>query len=211
LGYGDLSSYGATDLKSPNIDRLMDESLRFDQFYANCTVCSPTRAALLSGRYPDLVGVPGVIRQNLDNNWGFFDPNAITLPDMLNQADYHTAIIGKWHLGLDSPNLPNERGFDFFHGFLGDMMDDYYNHRRHGINYMRLGEKEIDPKGHATDLFTAWACDYIESRKNEKQPFFLYLAYNAPHTPIQASQEYLDRFPELVRKAQDLCRDDPFA
>jgi len=193
LGYGDLSNYGATDLKTPNIDSLVAAGMRFDNFYANCPVCSPTRASLLTGRYPDLVGVPGVIRTHLTNNWGYLAPHAVLLPKLLKPAGYHSAIIGKWHLGLESPNTPNERGFDHFHGFLGDMMDDYYHHRRHGINYMRLNHRVIDPKGHATDLFTHWAIDYIKERAKSDQPFFLYLAYNAPHTPIQPPQDWLNR------------------
>jgi len=193
LGYGDLSSYGATDLKSPNIDKLIAAGMRFDRFYANCPVCSPTRAALLTGRYPDLVGVPGVIRTHVTDNWGYLFPPAVLLPQMLKRAGYQTAIIGKWHLGLASPNTPNERGFDLFHGFLGDMMDDYYNHRRHGFNYMRLNDKEIGPEGHATDLFTQWAIDYLRDRSRQEQPFFLYLAYNAPHAPIQPLREWLER------------------
>jgi arylsulfatase A-like enzyme len=193
LGYGDLSSYGATDLKTPHIDSLMAAGMRFDNFYANCPVCSPTRAALLSGRYPDMVGVPGVIRTHITDNWGYLSSHAVLLPKLLKPAGYHAAIVGKWHLGLDSPNTPNERGFDHFHGFLGDMMDDYYNHRRHGNNYMRLDEKEIDPEGHATDLFTKWANDYIKDRTKSNRPFFLYLAYNAPHAPIQPPDEWLQR------------------
>ena len=191
LGYGDLSSYGATDLQTPNIDKLVASGIRLDNFYANCPVCSPTRAALLTGRYPDLVGVPGVIRTHIANNWGYLDPRAVLLPQLLKKADYHTAIVGKWHLGLSSPNKPNERGFDHFHGFLGDMMDDYHNHRRHGFNYMRLNEKEIDPEGHATDLFTQWSIDHIGQRAKSKQPFFLHLAYNAPHAPIQPPEDWL--------------------
>lgn len=196
LGYGDLSSYGATDLKTPNVDTLVKNGMRFDQAYANCPVCSPTRASLLTGRYPELVGVPGVIRTHATNNWGYLAPDAVLLPQILKKAGYHTAIVGKWHLGLSSPSTPIERGFDHFHGYLGDMMDDYYNHRRHGINYMRLGAKEIDPKGHATDLFTQWACDYINQRKEAQKPFFLYLAYNAPHTPIQPPKEWLQKVEE---------------
>ncbi len=206
LGYGDLSCYGATDLKTPHIDGLVAAGMRFDNFYANCPVCSPTRASLMTGRYPDLVGVPGVIRTHLADNWGYLLPQAVLLPQMLKRAGYHTALVGKWHLGLASPNTPNERGFDHFHGFLGDMMDDYYNHRRHGFNYMRLNDKEIDPEGHATDLFTQWAVDYLRSRgegvppskrgqdaRDANQPFFLYLAYSAPHAPIQPPPEGLDR------------------
>jgi arylsulfatase A-like enzyme len=193
LGYGDLSSYGAKDMRTPNVDELVSAGMRFDNFYANCPVCSPTRASLLTGRYPDLVGVPGVIRTHLRNNWGYLSPDAVLLPAVLKRMGYHTAIVGKWHLGLDSPNTPTERGFEHFHGFLGDMMDDYYTHRRHGINYMRLGDKEIDPKGHATDLFTLWAIEYIRERARSKNPFFLYLAYNAPHTPIQPPAEWVER------------------
>jgi arylsulfatase A-like enzyme len=193
LGYGDLSSYGAIDLQTPNIDSLMNAGMRFDRFYANCPVCSPTRAALLSGRYPDLVGVPGVIRTHPPDSWGYLDPEAVMLPEQLKLAGYHNAIIGKWHLGLESPNTPTERGFDFFHGFLGDMMDDYYDHRRHGRDYMRRNKDLIHPVGHATDLFSQWASDYIHGRKDQKDPFFLYLAYNAPHTPIQPPDSWYQR------------------
>lgn len=188
LGYGDLGCYGAKDLRTPHIDRLMSEGMRIDQFYANCPVCSPTRAALLTGRYPDIVGVPGVIRNEPGKTFGYLDPKAILLPKVLKSAGYHTAIIGKWHLGLQSPNTPNERGFDHFHGFLGDMMDDYFNHRRTGMNWMRLDEKEIDPVGHATDLFSDWSVDHITDRAGKNKPFFLYLAYNAPHVPIQSPE-----------------------
>ena len=193
LGYGDLSSYGASDLRTPHIDGLMSAGMRFDTFYANCPVCSPTRAALLTGRYQELVGVPGVIRTHAENSWGFLAPDAVLLPQQLAQAGYTSAIVGKWHLGLDTPNRPTERGFDFFHGFLGDMMDDYYTHRRHGINYMREDLDTIDPQGHATDLFTDWACTYLRGQAEGDRPFFLYLPYNAPHTPIQPPAEWLTK------------------
>ena len=180
LGYGDLSSYGSEDIESPRIDELMSQGIRFDQFYSNCTVCSPTRASLMTGRYPDIAGVPGVVRQNAPNSWGYLDPTALTLPDMLKTGGYDTAMIGKWHLGYESPNIPNDRGFDFFHGFLGDMMDDYYDHRRGGVNWMRKNRQAIDPEGHATELFSDWSIDYFESRKENPKPFFLYLPYNRP-------------------------------
>ena len=98
------------------------------------------------------------------------------LPRMLKNAGYHTAIVGKWNLGLESPNLPTERGFDFFHGFLGDMMEEYYTHLRHGRNYMRRNEEVIEPKGHATDLFTDWSIDYLKQRREDGRKFFLYRA-----------------------------------
>ncbi|MYF39398.1 MAG: sulfatase-like hydrolase/transferase [Rhodothermaceae bacterium] len=191
LGYGDLSSYGAEDLHSPALDSLAASGIRFTQFYANSPVCSPTRASLLSGRYPPLAGVPGVIRTHASNNWGNLAQDIELLPEKLRLRGYHTSMVGKWHLGLNAPQRPVDRGFDHFEGFLGDMMDDYYNHRRHGINYMRRGEEVINPEGHATDLFTDWAVHYIKSRTVSTAPFFLYLAYNAPHTPIQPPEEWV--------------------
>lgn len=199
LGYGDVSTYHDSDVATPNIDRLAAEGMTFTQMRANCTVCSPSRAALLTGRYADLVGVPGVIRTKPDNSWGYLKQGVPTLADELKKQGYATACIGKWHLGLESPNTPNQRGFDHFHGFLGDMMDSYITHRREGNNYMRLNDQEIDPKGHATELFTQFATDYLQSRSQAKdEPFFLYLAYNAPHFPIEPPPEYLD----AVKKAQ---------
>lgn len=193
LGYGDLSSYGAQDLKSPQIDKLLKRGMKFSNFYANCPVCSPTRAALMTGRYQDMVGVPGVIRTHPQNSWGYLAPSAVTLADVFQQAGYHTGMVGKWHLGLESPNIPNERGFEFFRGFLGDMMDDYYHHRRHDVNYMRFNQEVVDPQGHATDLFTEWTCDFLKQQAQADKPFFLYLAYNAPHTPIQPPADWLQK------------------
>ncbi|MDR1267948.1 MAG: sulfatase-like hydrolase/transferase [Planctomycetaceae bacterium] len=197
LGYGDLSIYGGTDVKTPNIDSLGIAGMKFTQFRANCSVCSPSRASLLSGMFPDRAGVPGVIRTHAEDSWGYLAQNLTLLPAALKKHSYESTAIGKWHLGLESPNLPNERGFDFFHGFLGDMMDDYYNHRRHNNNYLRRNSETIDPQGHATDIFSDWACDYLRDQAKEtataKKPFFLYLAYNAPHAPIQPPQEFLDR------------------
>jgi arylsulfatase A-like enzyme len=193
LGYGDLSSFGASDLHTPNIDALVTGGVRFNNFYTNSPVCSPTRAAILSGQYPDLVGVPGLVRTYPNNNWGYLSQDSVLLPTALKPAGYHSGIIGKWNLGLTSPNLPTERGFDSFHGFLGDMMDDYHTHLRHGFNYMRENNKPIDPQGHATDIFTNWSIDYLRARKEENRKFFLYLAYNAPHVPIQPPAEWLER------------------
>jgi arylsulfatase A-like enzyme len=193
LGWGDLSAYGAPDMQSPSVDRLAAEGMRFTDFYANSPVCSPTRAALLTGRFPDLVGVPGVIRQDPNDSWGNLADDATLLAAPLADAGYHTALVGKWHLGYEPPDTPLDRGFEFFHGFLGDMMDDYYTHLRGGVNWMRLGRDEVDPIGHATDVFTEWAIDYLATRGADAQPFFLYLAYNAPHTPIQPPPDWLAR------------------
>jgi arylsulfatase A-like enzyme len=191
LGYGDLGSYGAKDMRTPHIDALVKSGMRFTNFYANSSVCSPTRAALLSGKYPDLVGVPGVIRTHADDSWGYLSPKAVLLPQILKNAGYQTALVGKWHLGLTAPNLPNQKGFDYFHGFTGDMMDDYNTHLRWNTNYMRRNDQEINPTGHATDLFTNWSVEYIQDQAKSNKPFFLYLAYNAPHVPVQPPAEWV--------------------
>lgn len=203
LGYGDLSSYGASDINTPAIDKLAKEGKLFTRAYANSTVCSPSRAAILSGNYPDRVGVPGVIRQFKDNDWGNLVNDFVSLPQALKTSGYKTALIGKWHLGLESPDIPNERGFDYFKGFLGDMMDDYNNHLRGGVNWMRENLLEISPKGHATDLFTQWSIDYIEKNKSSKTPFFLFLNYNAPHSPIQPPKKWLSSVIKRERNASE--------
>jgi arylsulfatase A-like enzyme len=193
-GYGDVSTYRPSDVQTPHIDSLARDGMLFTNMRANCTVCSPSRAAILTGLFPDRAGVPGVIRTTPADSWGYLSGSVSTLADELKRLDYHTAIIGKWHLGLESPNTPNERGFDFFHGFLGDMMDSYTTHLRQGINYMRLNEMVIEPSGHATDLFAQWASDYLQERATEtNRPFFLYLAFNAPHFPIEPPAEWLKR------------------
>ena len=192
LGFGDLSSHGAEDLRTPHIDQLMAAGVRLDNGYANCPVCSPTRASFLTGRYPDMVGVPGVIRTDRKDNWGQLDTSVPTIAQVFNAGGYHTSLVGKWHLGLEPETLPNARGFEHFHGWLGDMMDDYYKHRRHNIEYMRKGDELIRPEGHATDLFTEWASDYLKTRGAKREdPFFLFLSYNAPHTPIQPPADWL--------------------
>ncbi|MEM6691248.1 MAG: sulfatase-like hydrolase/transferase [Planctomycetota bacterium] len=204
LGHGDVGFNGSKEVLTPNLDELASQSIRLSGMRANCTVCSPTRAAILSCRYADRVGVPGVIRTHAENSFGFFDPNVPTIANRLGDVGYHTAIVGKWHLGLQSPNLPNERGFDHFHGFLGDMMDDYYTHRRHEQHYMRENQSPVHPEGHATEIFTDWANDYLDSRASQPEPFFLYLAYNAPHFPIQPPKEWLakvnERYPDVTEK-----------
>lgn len=200
-GYGDVSAYGAADVRTPNIDSIGRDGIRFTNMRANCTVCSPSRAALLTGRYADRVGVPGVIRTEPEKSWGYFTPGIPTLADLLRARGYQTALIGKWHLGLASPNTPNERGFDHFHGFLGDMMDSYTTHLRGGKNFMRLNQETITPQGHATELFSDWAADYLKQRGQDKKPFFLYLAYNAPHFPIEPPAAALDA---VRKRAPDL-------
>src|SRR5258708_29933031 len=124
LGRGDYSAFGTKDIRTPNVDRLCREGLTFDNFYANSCVCSPSRAALMTGCFPNRVGVGGMIREeDPDGNWGWLSQSAKLFPQLLKPAGYHSAIVGKWNLGINSPNTPTERGFDRVAGFVGDMMD----------------------------------------------------------------------------------------
>ncbi len=206
LGYGDTSAYRPDgDVRTPNLDRLVERGMKFTAIRSNATVCSPSRAALMTGHYADRVGVPGLIRSNF-NTWGYLNPQVPTLAERLQEAGYHTALVGKWNLGLTPGTLPNDRGFAHFHGFLDDMMDSYTTHLRRGVNYMRLNREEVKPVGHATAVFTDWAVDYLESRAQAPadEPFFLYLAYTAPHYPIEPPEDALarvkERAPELEEK-----------
>lgn len=203
LGLGDLSCTYSKDMRTPNIDGLFSEGVRLDNYYSNSSLSSPARASLLTGRYCDMVGVQGVIRNegpySYYENFGFLSPSAILLPKILKDNGYSTAMFGKWHLGYSSPNLPNDRGFDLFKGFLGGMLDDYYAHTRKGYNALRIN-KEICPpiEGHITDVLSNWAVDYLKQQENKDKPFFLYLAYNAPHIPLDAPKEWI----EMVKKRE---------
>jgi arylsulfatase A-like enzyme len=192
LGFGDLSSYGATEMRTPNIDSIAERGVRMTHYYANSTVCSPTRAALMTGKFSDLAGVPGVVRPDSNDSYGYLDPALDLMPSYLKKKGYTTALIGKWHLGLSSPNLPNERGFDLYRGHLSGMMD-YYTHEHHDVSYLRHDETPIAVHGHATDLFSDWAVEYLQQQQDSDTPFFLYLAYTAPHSPIQPPEEYVSR------------------
>ncbi len=190
LGYGDVSIMGAKDTQTPTIDELFSDGLIFTEFYANSTTSSPTQASLLSGCYPALVGVPGTIRTNSENNWGYFKCG-MTMAHHFQKAGYLTALIGKWNLGFEAPNLPNEQGFDLFMGFLGDEIDDYYTHQHNGVGYMRFNKNEINPPGHITDLFSNWSVNFISREADSDKPFFLYLSYNVPGPLLQPDENHL--------------------
>lgn len=201
-GYGDIGCYGTEpDPLTPNLDRLAETGVRFTNFYANAPMCSPTRAALLTGRYPYRCGVPYVVSSA---------PGAVglkgsetTLAEILHEAGYRTGLIGKWHLGSHPESLPNNQGFDYFYGFHSGCID-YYSHRFYwglgaGLpsfhDLWRNGE-EIDESGqYATELITRESKAFI--RDNRERPFFLLVSYNAPHYPMHAPKKYLDRFPGL--------------
>lgn len=194
LGWKDLGFQGATDIKTPHIDKLAAEGARLQQFYVQ-PMCTPTRAALMTGRYPFRYGlqtivIPGPAGYGLDTSeW--------LMPQCLKDAGYSTAIIGKWHLGhADLKYWPRQRGFDYQYGaMIGEL--DYYTHSDAGVLDWFRDNKAVVEEGYSTQLIGRDAVGYIDSRTAET-PFYLYLAFNAPHTPYQAPKEYVDRYPDIA-------------
>ncbi len=205
-GYGDLSCMGATDFKTPNIDRLAAGGVRFDNFYSNCPVCSPSRAALLTGRYPARAGVRSILAGHRTASG--LPQDVTALPRALKNEGYNTYMTGKWHLGLTEESRPNSHGFDNWYGFLAGCID-YYSHIFYwGINRGGPGndpthdlwenhEEAWNNGQYMTEAITEKAVDYIRDAVKDDKPFVLYVAYNAPHYPMHAPQKYIDRFPDL--------------
>ena len=168
--------------------------MKLTQFYVQ-PMCTPTRAALMTGRYPFRYGlqtavIPSVCTYGLDTTeW--------LLPQALKEAGYKTAIIGKWHLGhADKKFWPRQRGFDYQYGaMIGEL--DYFTHEEHGVLDWYRDNKPVREKGYTTTLIGNDAVKYIEAQ-NPSTPFYLYLTFNAPHTPYQAPKEYVDRYPDIA-------------
>lgn len=194
LGWADLGQDGSK-IDTPNLDRLAQEGMKLTRFYASAPMCSPTRAALLTGRYPHSVGVPELANPTPR---GQVPPlalshDAITIPEALAPAGYRSIMVGKWHLGHARRAWPRTHGFDEFWGSLigtpmfWQVKETYHN------------ETPIEVRGHYTDTLTDVAVDYLHKHKGKERPLFLYLAYNAPHYPLEAPAElvykYRRRFP----------------
>jgi arylsulfatase A len=183
MGYSDLHIDGALDARTPNLDRFAKESVRLTDCYAAAPVCTPTRAAFMTGRYQHRVGLEGVIAPSLGNADTGLPATEPTLPRYLQNAGYVTGLIGKWHLGFRPEFRPNRHGFDEFFGFLGGAVD-YYGHLgedgKHDL-YENDGPVKVD--GYLTDEITRRAVSFVE--RNAAKSFFLDVAYNATHWPFQ--------------------------
>lgn len=203
LGYGDLSAYGG-DIKTPNIDAIGASGVRYTSGYATAPVCSPSRAGLLSGRFQGRFGLYYLL-VNRAGPTGM-PGSETTIAEVAKKANYRTAIVGKWHVGSGAGLHPLDQGFDSFFGFL-DGATSYFPDGTKGLVTANTGEDKlvtrarfpimrdrtiVDPPGNLTDAFTDEAVRFIDT--NRKQPFFLYLAYNAPHMPLEATEEEVKPF-----------------
>ncbi len=188
MGWGDVGYHGS-EIKTPNLDKLVAEGVELDRFYA-FPVCSPTRAAMMTGRSPLRFGITAPLGRSrpgppLDERF---------LPQSFRAAGYQTLMSGKWHLGGADGELPQERGFDHFYGFVGGVTEYYTRQdgRRGRGDWQRNGERVSD-RGYSTDLLAAEAIRLLRER-DRKKPVFLYLPFNAPHTPLQAPEAVIEKY-----------------
>jgi arylsulfatase A-like enzyme len=192
LGYADVGFMGGTEIHTPHLDRLAREGSILNSFYAQPS-CSPTRASLLTGRYVAHTGVYTVVRPR--ERWGL-PLEERTLADALREAGYTTALVGKWHLGEFEPAYrPTRRGFDHQYGmWLGNL--DYFTLERDGVRDWYRHDLPSEDEGYATHLIAREACRLIRDQ-DKATPLFLYLAFNAPHTPLQVPDAYLEPYGAL--------------
>ena len=198
LGYADLGIHGCKDIHTPHIDSIAKNGIRCTNGYATSPTCSPSRAGLLTGRYQQRFGHefnPLVA----ENNSPLFGAQEATLPQLLKNAGYKTGMVGKWHLGITEKFNPINQGFDEYFGFLGNA-NSYTDGKTINSSIVR-GTKPVDEKEYLTDAFGREAVAFVDKQK--KDPFFLYLAFNAVHSPLQASPKHdidIDRIPNHNRR-----------
>ena len=208
-GYGDLGVTGNPHVRTPVIDKLAKESIRFNQFYVS-PVCAPTRSSLMTGRYSLRTGV-----RDTYNGGAMMAPTEVTIAELLKQANYTTGIFGKWHLGDNYPSRPNDQGFDesLIHlsggmGQVGDVTTYFKGDSSYFNPTLWHNGKQQAYQGYCSDIFASNAIDFIE--KNQKKPFFCYLSFNAPHTPLQVPDAYYQRYKDIDPSAGFEKDDRPF-
>lgn len=206
-GYHDVGFNGCKDIPTPNLDSIASNGVRFTSGYVSYPVCSPSRAGLLTGRYEQRFGHERNPRFEPDNPRSGLPLSETTLADALGKAGYHSGIIGKWHLGAHPDLHPLKRGFNEFFGMLGGghryfpeelTIQKSDKVRDEGESYRLMILRNYEPvktTNYLTDEFSDEAVRFID--RNKDKPFFLYLAYNAPHAPLQATEKYLSRFPNI--------------
>ena len=190
LGYGDVGCYGNKTILTPHLDRMAGRGMKFTDFHSNGAVCSPTRAALLTGRYQQRCGIEGVITAAGHRDKGM-PLDEVTFAEVLKAAGYRTAIFGKWHLGYDAKFNPTRQGFDEFRGFVAGNVDYHSHVDQAGHEDWWSGGALGKEEGYTTDLITDHAVRFI--RENKDTPFCLYLPHAAPHYPYQGPKDKADR------------------
>ena len=197
LGFADVGFSGCKDIPTPHIDAIAKAGVQFESGYVTHPYCSPSRAALMAGRYQQRFGHECNPQEASETNNDGIPTSEVLLPARLKKSGYTTGLIGKWHLGVADQFKPLNRGFDEFYGFLGGGYN-YFGKPGSDGEPIYHGTEPVDPKNitYLTDSFGDQAVDFIGRHKTD--PWFLFLSFNAPHAPDQATKEYLDRFPNLT-------------
>ena len=198
LGYGDLSIFGNEYISTPNIDKLGNEGIILTDFHSNGSVCSPTRAALLTGKYQQKVGVPGVITAKNHRDKGL-SLDEKTFAEIAKEVGYKTGVFGKWHLGYDPKFSPIKQGFDEFIGFVSGNVDYHSHLDQEGFEDWWKGDSLFPETGYSTDLISKHSIDFIKRNRNEN--FLLYVAHESPHYPYQGrnSKVIREREKDFIR------------
>jgi arylsulfatase A-like enzyme len=183
VGYGDLSSYGAPDIRTPVLDQLARDGVRFTDFYSNGPTCSPTRAGLMTGRYQQRYAIDAPLSHAANSNGLGLAAEGHSLPQLLKDAGYSTGLVGKWHLGYAPNQSPEAHGFDYFFGFKAGYIDYYQHTDGGGDPDLFENGQPVTAEGYFTDLITQRSVAFIEAHADE--PFFLSIQYNAAHWPYQ--------------------------
>jgi len=192
LGYEGISSFGNSSIKTPHLDKMAAEGLKFTDFHSNGSVCSPTRAALLTGRYQQRSGLEGVIYARGPTRQTGLPLSEITIAEALKSAGYATGIMGKWHLGYDSKFNPIHQGFDQFVGYVSGNVDFHTHRDNTGFFDWWHDLDTVREEGYVTDLITKHAVAFIQDHKDH--PFFLYVPHESPHVPFQGRNDPGYRF-----------------
>ena len=212
LGYADVGFNGCKDIPTPNIDAIANNGVKFTNGYVTYPVCGPSRAGLLTGRYQDRFGFTTNPTIDPENVKAGLPLEEEMISEALKKANYNSAIIGKWHMGTHPIFHPLKRGWDYFFGFLSGghnyfpeklTLNDYSEVKwAYGWYSTRIMENynRIDINNYLTDELSDAAVRYIKKQSSENNSFMVYLSYNAPHGPLQATQKYLDRFPNIIDK-----------
>lgn len=198
LGFEDLSFQGSKDIKSPHLDKLAAGSIRFTNGYVTASVCSPSRAGLMTGRYQQRFGHEA----NTPSFPNGMDLKEVTMAQRLKALGYRTAVIGKWHLGADEKQYPTQRGFDTFYGLREGSRNYFYdakkNDKPRSHRAIERDGKQVKFEGYLTDVLGDQAIDFIKQPSDK--PFFAFLSFTAPHGPLQATPEDLARFESIENK-----------
>jgi arylsulfatase A-like enzyme len=215
LGFSDLGCYGS-EIHTPNLDELAKDGLKMTQFY-NAGRCCPSRASLLTGLYPHQAGIGDMLQYKGSPAYqGYLSDNCVTIAQLLKEAGYATIISGKWHVGLDSSAWACKRGFDKSFTLMNNgasyfNSEPLYNDGRK-VTFMKDCHEVVreDTNYYLTQEFTDFTVNALEEQKNKDNPFFLYVAYNAPHWPIQAPQEDIEKYKKIYKKGWEKLRADRY-